>query len=115
GVVEYRVAVAGGGIEEDALRQLVKGLFTRAAVPGRDAEAVVGLGGVGPEGDRALEVGEGPGQVLLLAEDEAQDAVRVGVALVEAQGLGERVAGGGELAALDGGEAAAIGVVGRAL
>ena len=67
----------------------------------------MGLGGLGPEGDRALEVGEGLREVPLLAEHEAQEAVRVGVALVEAQGLGERVAGGGELAALGGGRGAA--------
>ena len=75
----------------------------------------MGLGGLGPERDRALEVGEGLRQVLLLAEHEAQDAVRVGVALVQAEGLGERVAGGGQLAALRGVAGALVGVVGRAL
>ena len=107
GGAEKRVAVAGRGLGE--------GPVARAAEPQRDAEAVMSLGGLGPEGHRALEVGEGLGQVLLLAEHEAQDAVGVGMALVEAHRLRERIAGGGELAALDGGDGAAVGLLGRAL
>ena len=47
----------------------------------------MGLGGLGSERYRALQVGEGLGQVSLLAEHEAEEAVRIGVALVQAEGL----------------------------
>ncbi|PYQ18562.1 MAG: hypothetical protein DMF79_14660, partial [Acidobacteria bacterium] len=60
------------------------------------------------------QVGQGLGQVSLLAEHEPQDAVRVGVALVQAEGLGELVLGTGQLAALGGGEGALVGVLRRA-
>ena len=52
------MAGAGGRIERDALAQFGKRLAPSAGVPQRDAEVVVGLGRVGLEGDRALEVGE---------------------------------------------------------
>ena len=40
----------------------------------------MGLGGLRPEGDRALEVGQGLGQVLELAEHEAEEALRAELA-----------------------------------
>ena len=55
---EKGVAGAGRGIELDALPQFGQGPFLRAAVPQRDAKVVVGLGGFGPERNRALQVRE---------------------------------------------------------
>src|SRR5262249_59698093 len=79
------------------------------------AEAGGGLGRLGAERDRALQVGEGLGEVPLLAEDEAEETVRVRVVRVEAQRLLERGPGRVELAALAGGEGALEGLVPGAL
>ena len=111
---EKRVAAAGGGIELDALAQLGQGPVAGAAVPERDAEVVVGLGGLGPERHRPLEVGEGGSELSLLTQDEAQEAVRVRVALVPREGLGELLAGGGQVAAPGGFASAPHEIVGRA-
>ena len=83
---EKRVAAAGGGIELDALPQLGQGPVAGAAVPERHAEVVVGLRGLGPERHRPLEVGEGGGELSLLAQDEAQEVVRVRVVSRPARG-----------------------------
>ena len=50
------------GSSSTALAQLGQGPVPGAAVPQGDAEAVVGLGRLGPEGDGPLQVGEGPGR-----------------------------------------------------
>ena len=59
----------------------------------------MGLGGFGPERDRALQVRERGRQIALLAQDEAEQVVRLGVVVVEAERLGELLAGGAQFAA----------------
>ena len=93
-----RMADARRGIEGDALPQLGHGPVLRSAVPKRDAEAVVGLGRFGPECNRSLQVRDRGGQISLLAQNETEQAVRLRVVFVEAEGVGELFAGGAQFA-----------------
>ncbi len=86
------------GSRRDALPQLGHGPVPGAAVPQRDAEAVVGLGRFGPERNRALQMRDRGGQISLLAQNEAEQVVRLRVVVVEAEGVGELFAGGAQFA-----------------
>ena len=111
---EKRVAAAVGGIEVHALAQLGQGPIAGAAVPEGHPEVEVGFRGLRPERHRPLEVGEGGRKLSLLAQDEAQEVVRLRVCLVPREGLGELRAGGGQVAAPQGLAGALDEVVGRA-
>ena len=88
------MARSGRGVEAYTFPQLGQGSVLSAAVPQRDAEIVMGLSGFRPERDRALQVSQRGRQISLLAQNEPQQVVRLGVMLVNAEGLCELCADG---------------------
>ncbi len=72
------------------------------------------LGGFGPERHRPLQVGEGGRELSLLPQNEAQEAVGVRMALVQAERLRELRSGGGQVATPRGLVGALVEIVGRA-
>src|SRR5215475_3060398 len=80
---EEGMCVSGSGLKLNAFAQLRNCPILRAAVPERNAEVIVRIGKVRPQSDRSFQVGQGPRQVALLAQNEAEHVVRCSVWLVQ--------------------------------